>query len=104
MPRCLLGRPLTRSPRVSRADSELQERTSLVSSPRAGRGKKQLRRANISLAEAGFLQLLVDARSQLVEAFVDRNLFGDHLLQRFGPQGGDVEEQRLRGEIDLGAR
>jgi hypothetical protein len=33
MPRCFLGRPLTRSPRVSRADSDL--------SPRAGRGKKE---------------------------------------------------------------
>src|SRR5437762_359876 len=32
-------RPLTRNPRVTRADSELQERASLVSPPQAGRGE-----------------------------------------------------------------
>src|ERR1700732_1460750 len=50
MPRCFLGRPLTRSPRVSRADhsrsfasasfSKNGRRRRPMLSPRAGRGKK----------------------------------------------------------------
>jgi hypothetical protein len=46
-------------------------------------------------------ELLVDGRSQLVETVVDRHFLGDHLLERFSPQRGDVEEQRLRREVDL---
>ena len=41
---------------------------------------------------------------QLVEAFVDRHFLGHHLLQRLRPLGGQVEEQRLRREVDLRAR
>src|SRR3954465_1963545 len=44
MPRCSGGRPPTPNPRVARANSPLQERASLVSSPQAGRGKNGARR------------------------------------------------------------
>ena len=36
----------------------------------------------IGSAEAGLLELLVDAGRQLVQALVDRDLLGHHLLQR----------------------
>src|SRR5579864_7541560 len=49
------------------------------------------------------LELTVDAVGELVQAFVDGNLLRDHLLQGGGPFGGQVEEQRLRREVDLGA-
>src|SRR5436309_1841584 len=55
-------------------------------------------------AEPGLLQLPVDAVGELVEALVDRDLLGHHLLQRGCPFGGQVEEQRLRREVDLRAR
>src|SRR3546814_13661709 len=50
------------------------------------------------------LELPVHAVRQLVEALVDGNLVGDHLLQARRPLGGQVEEQRLGGEVDLRAR
>src|SRR5712671_2046722 len=49
MPRCFLGRPLTPSPRASRANSGL--------SPRAGRGKKET--APLRLATADMTALLL---------------------------------------------
>src|SRR6266851_10528832 len=53
-------------------------------------------------AKSRLLQLAIDAVRKLVEAFVDADLLRDHLLQRCGPLGRQVEEQRLRREVDLG--
>ena len=53
------------------------------------------------LAETGILQLLVDIGGELVEAFIDRQFLGHHLLECLRPLGGEVEEQRLRREVDL---
>src|SRR6476660_9775557 len=54
-----------------------------------------------TLAEAGLLQLTIDAVRELVESFVDADLLSNHLLQRRSPFGRQIEEQRLRREVDL---
>src|SRR6187397_2250897 len=55
-------------------------------------------------AETSVLQLLVDVRGKLVEAFIYGHLFSHHLLQRLRPQRREIEEQRLGREVDLRAR
>ena len=70
----------------------------------ASRRRERPRTCSAGLAESGFDQLLVHFGRHLVQALVDRNFLGDHLLQVLGPQGREVEEQRLGGEVDLGAR
>src|SRR5687767_11057405 len=56
-----------------------------------------------STAQPGVLQLLVDTGGELVQPLVHRHFLGHHLLQRLRPLGGEVEEQRLGREVDLGA-
>src|SRR5437868_5216047 len=54
-------------------------------------------------AESGGLQLAIDAVGEPVEPLVDANLLRDHLLQRGRPLSGQIEEQRLRSEVDFRA-
>src|SRR5262245_64954039 len=71
----------------------------------AGRNPRVRRAApGTHSAKTSVLQLLVNIRGKLVEAFVDGHLFSHHLLQRLRPQGRKVEEQRLGRKVDLCAR